>query len=427
MRAVLYWALLVATAACGGSKNPGKDDVMPSEPAGPDSAPLPRCTPVNGTNVTVRRIAFGCGENGHPAAPGCLDDGVMLVTSPPNDGRLFAVLRSGEIRVLEDETLKDEPFLDISDNNQGPVLAGGEQGLLGLAFHPHYATNGKFYVFYTARSNGGPQPFVNVVAEYTGGRTDPNKADPASANIILSIDDFASNHNGGMMEFGSDGFLYIGTGDGGGGGDPNRNGQNTNALLGKILRIDVDHPANGKPYGIPSDNPFAAGGGAGEVFIYGVRNPWRWSFDRGTGDLWIGDVGQDTIEELDVLAAGQQAGKNLGWSMYEANSCYGNYPCNPAGITMPQDQRNHSTGWNAIIGGQVYRGTCYPDLVGTYFYSDNGNGGLTTAVLQANMSLSITDLNGTFPGGPASIHADARGELYEGTVAGGIWHIEAGP
>ena len=158
-----------------------------------------------------------------------------------------------------------------------------------------------------------------------------------------------------------------------------------------------------------------------------MRNPWRWSFDRGTGDLWIGDVGQDTIEELDVLPAGQQAGKNLGWSMYEANSCFGNYPCNPAGIFMPQDQRNHNTGWNAIIGGQVYRGTCYPDLVGKYFYTDNGFGHMTQAVLQSNMTLQITDLPGVFPTMPAGIHADARGELYEGTVQGGIWHIEAGP
>jgi glucose/arabinose dehydrogenase len=438
MRAVLLWALLVATAACGGSKNPGKDDVLPSEPPGIDSAPLPRCTPVSGTTVSVRRIAFGCGEGGHPAPPMCMDDAVLLVTSPPNDGRLFAVSRSGLIRVLENETLNPNPFLDLSADAHGPVLANGEQGLLGLAFHPHYATNGKFYVFYTANSNGGPQPYLNIVAEYTGGRTDPNKADPASGKIILSIDDPFANHNGGMIEFGSDGYLYIGTGDGGSAGDPLRNGQNTNALLGKILRIDVDHPANGKQYGIPSDNPFAAGGGAGEVFIYGVRNPWRWSFDRGTGDMWIGDVGQNILEELDVLPAGQQAGRNLGWSAYEANVCCANQTdhcsqtapyqsCTVPGMVLPLDIRNHNTNWNAIIGGQVYRGTCYPDLVGKYFYSDNGNGGMSTAVLQPNMTLAITDLTGTFPGGPASIHADARGELYEGTVAGGIWHIEAGP
>src|SRR5262249_15529571 len=157
------------------------------------------------------------------------------------------------------------------------------------------------------------------------------------------------------------------------------------------LRIDVDNPANGKNYGIPADNPFAAGGGAGEVFIYGVRNPWRWSVDRGTGGMWIGDVGPDPIEKLDFPSAGPQGGQNPGWSMGEANSCYGNYRCTPAGIMMPQDQRAHSTGWNAIIGGQVYRGTCYPDLVGTYIYSDNGHGGLTKAVVQGNMTLQVTD------------------------------------
>jgi glucose/arabinose dehydrogenase len=241
-----------------------------------------------------------------------------------------------------------------------------------------------------------------------------------------------------MIEFGSDGYLYIGTGDGGSAGDPQRNGQNTNALLGKILRIDVDHPANGKPYGIPADNPFAAGGGAGEVFIYGVRNPWRWSFDRGTGDMWIGDVGQNILEELDVLPAGQQVGRNLGWSAYEANVCCANQTdhcnqtapfqsCTVPNMVLPLDIRNHNTGWNAIIGGQVYRGSCYPDLVGKYFYTDNGLGHMSQAVLQANATLQIADLPGTFPTGPASLHADARGELYEGTVAGGIWHVEAGP
>jgi glucose/arabinose dehydrogenase len=419
-RAVVF-ALLIA---CG--KHAAHDDAPPAEPPPIDSAPLPACTPVNGTNVTLRRIAFGCPEPGHPNPPNCLADSVLLVTSPPHDGRLFAVVRTGNIRILQDEMLVPDAFLDISADAMGPVLAGGEEGLLGLAFHPQYATNGKFYVFYTAKS-AGPLPLVDVVVEYTGGRTDPNKADPASAKIILSIDDPAGNHNGGMMEFGSDGYLYISTGDGGNQGDPVNNGQNKNALLGKILRIDVDHPAGGKPYGIPADNPFAAGGGAPEIFIIGLRNPWRWSFDRATGDMWIGDVGQNMIEELDVLPAGQQAGKNLGWSMYEASSCY-KPPCDPTGMTMPLDERNHTTsGWNAIIGGQVYRGPCYPDLVGTYFYTDNHISGLSKAVLGSDMKLTITDLTGTFPRSPASIHADARGELYEGTVGGGIWHIEAGP
>jgi glucose/arabinose dehydrogenase len=232
-----------------------------------------------------------------------------------------------------------------------------------------------------------------------------------------------------MLEFGSDGDLYVGTGDGGGGGDPNQNGQNTNALLGKMLRIDVAHPANGNNYGIPADNPYANGGGAPEVFMIGLRNPWRWSFDRATGDMWIGDVGQNLIEELDVLPVGQQNGKNLGWSIFEATSCYNN---NPACATttntfVPQFTHTHSNGWNAIIGGQVYRGTMYAKIAGCYFFSDNGAHGLVMASFTGG-TLTTFDLappsNG-WPQSPSSIHADAHGELYETTTDGSVYHLEA--
>ncbi|HSN29393.1 MAG TPA: PQQ-dependent sugar dehydrogenase, partial [Kofleriaceae bacterium] len=248
-----------------------------------------------------------------------------------------------------------------------------------------------------------------------------------------------------MLEFGADGYLYISTGDGGAGGDPHHNGQATDRtastctvtgcepLLGKILRIDPAHPANGKPYGIPADNPFAAGGGEPEIFMLGVRNPWRWSFDRQTGDMWIGDVGQDVDEELDVIPAGHQAGVNLGWSMWEANRDYGNYspttdpPLTMVGRTFPQVVKNHTNdGWHAIIGGQVYRGTCFPDLAGKYFYTDNVAATLSVATFDGQ-NVTTTDLPGTWPGSPASIHADARGELYETTTNGSVYHIQAGP
>ena len=330
--------------------------------------------------------------------------------------------------MFKNDQLKPDPFLDIS----GDIVAGGEQGLLGLAFHPGYACNGYFYVWYTLAN-------ANVLARFTVSPTDPNKADPASKQVLLSIPDFASNHNGGMLEFGSDGFLYVGTGDGGGGGDPHRNGQAIDRtaqsctqtacepLLGKFLRIDVDHPANGKPYGIPADNPFASGGGEPEIFMIGVRNPWRWSFDRMTGDMWIGDVGQDVDEELDVIPAGQQAGKNLGWSMWEANRDYGNYTADMTGKTFPQLVKNHTAdGWLAIIGGQVYRGPCYPDLNGKYFFTDNNAHTLSVATFDGT-NVTATDLPGTWPTSPASIHADARGELYETTTNGSVYHIEAGP
>jgi glucose/arabinose dehydrogenase len=428
IRRVIALSLLIA---CG--KHAAHDDA-PTEPLAIDSA-VPRCAPVSGTTISMRRIVYGCNQPGAPAPPMCMADAVLLVTSPPNDPRLFAVERDGKIFIIDHEVLNPEPFLDISADPLSPIVAGGEQGLLGLAFHPSYATNGKFYVYYTRHNPAGNNPvYMDVVAEFTVSATDPNKADPASAKVIISIPDPSSNHNGGMIEFGSDGYLYISDGDGGGSGDPNRNAQNPNVLLGKMSRIDVDHPANGKPYGIPPDNPFVAGGAAPEVWVIGLRNPWRWSFDRATGDMWIADVGQNLVEELDVLFAGQQAGKNLGWSMYEGSSCFGNYPCDPTGMTFPANERPRAMAWGAIVGGQVYRGSCYPDLVGRYFYTDYVKGGMATAVLQADHTLTVTDLQGTFPVHPASIHADAFGELYEteagdvtGAFGGSIWHIEAGP
>ena len=253
--------------------------------------------------------------------------------------------------------------------------------------------------------------------------------------------DFAGNHNGGMIEFGPDGFLYIGIGDGGGGGDPQRTAQNNNNLLGKMLRIDVDHPAGGKEYGIPTDNPF----GDEPVFMKGLRNPWRWSFDTQTGDMWIGDVGQGQIEEIDVAKAGEQNGKNFGWSVYEGTSCckdQGANGCQQAtgtqaacdsvpGLTLPLYTHTHTSGWNAIIGGQVYRGTCYPDINGWYFFTDNNARTVVRAILQANGTLDTLELPGTWPAGPASIHADARGELYLTTVGNAagsaVYHLVAGP
>jgi len=428
--------LVAAIAACGGNND--KQDAGPpcvapcdgamaldapadSPPLLHDAAPLPACTQKSGANIAPRKIGT---VNGSP----------VLATSPPNDGRLFVVEQGGLLRIFENEVLKPTPFLDIANS----IVAGGEQGLLGLAFHPNYAVNGKFYVFYTAQNPNAGDAFVDVLAQYTVSATDPNVADPASGQIILSIPDFASNHNGGMIEFGADGFLYVGTGDGGGGGDPKRNGQNKNALLAKILRLDVDHPAGGKPYGIPAGNPFAGGGGAPEVWIYGVRNPWRWSFDRANGDMWIGDVGQGVTEEIDVLKAGQQAGVNLGWSAFEGTACCATQSdhctqtapfqaCDMTGIQFPQDARSHASGWFAIIGGQVYRGACYPDLVGWYFYTDNVHKIIAKAQLQANGTLTVVDLTGTFPASPSSIHADARGELYETDTSGGVWALEAAP
>jgi glucose/arabinose dehydrogenase len=365
--------------------------------------------PISGTAVTFRLVPETRAAN-------------LLVTSPPRDLRRFTIDIGGRVRQFGDAGYTTT-LLDISD---GDIVAGGEQGLLGLAFHPDFATNRHFFIYYTTDD-------ANVIMRYTVSETDPDVADPASGMVLLSIPDFAANHNGGMIEFGSDGYLYIGTGDGGGGGDPRMHGQNPNTLLGKLLRIDVDKPANGKPYGIPAGNPFAAAGGAPEVYVYGLRNPWRWGFDT-NGDLYIGDVGQDEIEELTILPAGKIAGANLGWRMYEGASCFDG-PCNPANIVMPQFTKTHGENWCSIIGGAVYRGSCYPDLVGTYFFSDYCAHELHSAKKTGTSwtferpTVSYIDGNGMhsgLPDAPTSFHADARGEIYM-TADAGIFRLEVLP
>jgi len=395
---------LVVLTACHGSG-------APAEP--PPEASIAQC--FDGDTVVVRKIAYGCGQPFAPDPPGCMQGGLTLVTSPPNDPRMFALEQQGRIRIIhEDETVAGDPFLDLTADSGGPVVCCGELGLLGLAFHPQFATNHFFYVFYT--TTGDSMPYADVLVRYTA---DGDHADPASAQMILSIPDPFSNHNGGMLEFGADGLLYISTGDGGSANDPLNHGQNTNALLGKILRIDVD---GGSPYAIPADNPFG-----NEVYIYGLRNAWRWTFDRQTNDMWIADVGQDAWEELDVLRAGSQRGANLGWSLYEANACF-KPPCSTGDRVFPLDVRNHAaTGWNAIIGGQVYRGTCYPGLAGWYFYTDNGHGQMSKARLNDDGTLEIVDLTGEFPGSPSAIHEASHGELYETDTLGNIYRIEARP
>ena len=421
MRYTAFLLVILAGCNCGSNSSnedtpPGGDDMAPPI----DAPPLPACAPRNGTTISVRQIGAQI-----------TNESVMLVTSPPNDGRLFVVLQGGRIMILENEVLNPTPFIDLdalSGINFTPGVPQGETGLLGLAFHPNYAFNREFYVFYT---RGGCPSCTNVVARYHQSTTNPNVAETTGEDILV-IDDFAGNHNGGMIEFGKDGFLYIATGDGGGSGDPQRAAQNANNLLGKMLRIDVNNPSGGKLYGIPADNPFVAGGGAPEVFMLGLRNPWRWSFDRETGDMYIGDVGQGALEELTVIPAGQQAGKNLGWSKYEGTRCFGNYtPCvdgenNTGGFTGPQYTRPRGDGWLAIIGGEVYRGDCFPDIQGQYFVTDNTSHELVRGTF-AGGTFTPQSLGTSWPTGPASIHSDARGELFLTTTNGRIFQIEAGP
>ncbi|HQI42131.1 MAG: hypothetical protein B6D44_17265 [Ignavibacteriales bacterium UTCHB2] len=283
-----------------------------------------------------------------------------LQNSGDGTNRIFVVEQAGRIRVFpNDENVQSTKlFLDITDR----VTSGGETGLLGLAFHPNYESNGYFYVNYTA-----PNPLRTVISRFKVSSTNPDSADKNSEQILLTYNQPYSNHNGGCLVFGPDGYLYITSGDGGSGGDPQNNAQNITKLLGKILRIDVNNPQAPLNYGIPSDNPFADSTNANirkEIYTWGMRNPWRISFDPVTDSLWCGDVGQDNWEEIDII----KKGKNYGWRCYEGNHAYNSSGCNGT-YEFPIWEYSHSLG-NSITGGYVYRGDNVPELYGKYIYGD---------------------------------------------------------
>jgi glucose/arabinose dehydrogenase len=414
--------VLAIVGACGGGSaidaNPGGDDatvaVVDAPATGPDAKvrPVAQCDHRSGTNLSLSLVV----PEPDPR------DAMLLLTSPPYDPRQFIVYREGLIKVRVDGTVLPDPFLDTTDITAG---LAHEQGLLGLVFHPDYATNRTFYIYYANNTE-------DAVVRYQTGAADPNVADVTTATTILSIPDRFINHNGGMMLFGSDGYLYIGTGDGGGSSDPDNNAENPADLRGKMLRIDVDHPApDGTPYSIPPDNPFALGGGAPEVYMYGLRNPWRWSFDT-NGDMYIADVGQSKYEELDIITPGTGAGLNLGWDPVEGMHCHEpTNGCAIADTTLPVYEWDHgTTGLCAIIGGAVYRGDCYPDLVGTYVFTDYCKGVVFTLRAENGVVTSppVEHPATTYTIGPyTSLYQDATGELFLGDNHGDVFHIEAGP
>ena len=323
-------------------------------------------------------VTLGCVENADSATPltttrvATALSQPLFVTAPTGDAeRLFIVEQgaggSARIKILNlgTQTVNTTPFLTISG-----ITTGGERGLLGLAFHPDYSTNGYFFVNHTDAAGD------TIVERYTVS-ADPNVADPNSAMPVLGIGQPDSNHNGGWLGFGPDGYLYIATGDGGGTGDPNENGQDLSSLLGKMLRIDVnadDFPGDANAnYGIPADNPFVGVAGRDEIWAYGLRNPWRNSFDRETGDLYIADVGQASWEEVNVQPANSTGGENYGWDCYEGNHEYETTGCgDPNTMTFPVYEYSHSDGCS-ITGGYVYRGSQICDLRGTYFFADYCN------------------------------------------------------
>jgi glucose/arabinose dehydrogenase len=347
----------------------------------------------------------------------------LLVTSP-RDGtnRLFIVEQTGKIRIVKGGSLLATPFLDLTPN----VAKGGEQGLLGLAFHPGYRTNRKLYVSYTDR-NGD-----SVVREYRASATSPDRVDRTTGRTIIRVAQPYANHNGGMIAFGRDGYLYIGLGDGGAGGDPGNRAQNVNTLLGKMLRIGINSSTSTRNYVIPSSNPYVGRAGRDEIWQRGLRNPWRFSFDRANGNLWIGDVGQNRYEEVDRAVrttTGAGRGVNWGWRVMEGFHCYNPASgCSTSGRTRPLLEYAHaSNGRCAVTGGYVYRGTAIPALAGWYVYADYCSGEVWAVSSTASSRPTPVELAGTGSGRLISgFGEDAAGELYLCDLNGTVYRIVAG-
>jgi len=329
---------------------------------------------------------------------GGLDLPVDIQNAGDGSGRLFIVEKPGRILILKNGLLLPTPFLDISARVGSTHT---EQGLLGLVFHPDYAHSGLFYVNYTDGKGN------TVIARFHVSTGNPDLADPASEKELLHVDRTFNNHNGGGLAFGPDGYLYIGLGDGGSEGDPLDIGQNLNTLLGKMLRIDVDH---GSPYAIPADNPFVKSGGLPEIWAYGLRNPWRFSFDRRTGDLYIADVGQDAWEEIDFVPSGTPGGMNFGWSFYEGLHPYKGQPPSNASFSWPVSEYSHADGC-AVTGGYVYQGAALPEWQGVYFYGDYCSGNIW-GLLPANGSAPQAKILFTTTAKITTFGVDEAGEIY---------------
>jgi glucose/arabinose dehydrogenase len=392
-------------AACGG----GDDSSGPSDGRRPDGntatidAPKPppdadlSCTPVEGTPTLTTQDVVTTGLT----MP-------VFVTSPPGDSRLFVLEKQGRVRIIKDGQLLAEPFLTV------PTQTGGlndERGLLSIAFPPDYAESRKVYVFYTAQTDDTGDN-DEVVEMYLADPANPDRALPDSGELVIRVEDFAGNHNGGTLAFRGE-YLYWSVGDGGGGGDPEETAQDLNEPLGKIHRLDVST----LPATAAAGNPFiGATAGLDTIWSYGWRNPWRFSFDRETGDLYVGDVGQDTYEEVDVEAANDPGGKNYGWDQREAKHCHEpSSGCTTTGMTEPvlEYAQAAQIGGCTVVGGYVYRGCAMPGYHGTYFFADycgdwvrsfkwDGGGGITDLTVHAGLGGSSR----------VSFGQDAAGELY---------------
>ncbi len=361
----------------------------------------------------------GCRGNVSPPLPETLAltevvsglNSPVFLTAPRSDARLFILEKPGRIRVFQNGALLPTPFLDIS----GEVSTGNEQGLLGLAFHPQYATNGFFYINFTGLDGH------TRIRRYSVSTT-ANVAITGSAKLILQVNQPYGNHNGGMLAFGPDGMLYIGMGDGGSGGDPHGHGQDRSTLLGDMLRLNVDQ---GDPYVPAAGNPFIGMGSArGEIWAYGLRNPWRFSFDRSSGDLYIADVGQSEREEINVVPS-TLAGVNYGWRIMEGTSCYNAATCSQTGLTLPVLDYGRTNACS-VTGGYVYRGSLIPELAGHYFYSDFCGGWLRSFRYANGQATEQREWDVGGMGAVSSFGEDAAGELYVLNLSGRVFRIVKG-
>jgi glucose/arabinose dehydrogenase len=420
LRAIVLVLGLAVLAACAANSPASTETNTPVQEAGaatdtpfsiiPASATPSPTTEPTATPLPERTIPDPTGYGWVQVASG-FSRPLLLTHAGDGSGRVFVLEQDGRIQIMQDGAPLEQPFLDIVE------LVGSEsneQGLLGLAFHPDYEQNGRFFINYTDTAGD------TVIARYQVS-SDPNVADPNSEVVLMAFDQPYPNHNGGHLAFGPDGYLYIGSGDGGSQGDPERNGQSLETYLGKILRLDVNAA---EPYAIPVENPFGRGGGLGEIWAYGLRNPWRFSFDRATGDMYVADVGQGQIEEISWLPGGIAGGANFGWNLYEGTRLYeGNG--DPTGLTMPvAEYRHDETGGCSVTGGYVYRGAMLPAWVGVYVYGDFCSGEIWGLVQHSDGSWENQPLfNTSFF--ITSFGEDEAGELYLVDRNGGVYQLQA--